>query len=48
MLQEILDAENGPNAIVGGGAGTGLGPGHMATLTSFNISAIHNNLVESP
>ena len=36
-----------PNALVGG---TGLGTGHMTTLTSFNVSAIDNNLhqVESP
>lgn len=39
-------------AVVGGGAGSGLGPGHMATtLTSFNVSAIalnHPLSLESP
>ena len=38
--------------MVGGGAGSGLGPGHMATtLTSFNVSAIainHPLSLESP
>ena len=30
-------------AVVGGGADSGLGPGHMqTTLTSFNVSAIAN------
>ena len=48
VLQEVQDAESIPNALVGGGAGSGLGPGHMTTLTSFNISAIHNNQIESP
>ena len=40
-------------AIVGGGAGSGIGPGHLATtmLTSFNVSAIdlnHPLSLESP
>ena len=36
--------------VVGGGAGSGLGPGLLATtLTSFNVSAIANPLsIESP
>ena len=48
VLNEILNRENRSNAIVGGGAESGLGPGHLTTLTSFNISAIHNLAVESP
>ena len=48
VLAEVLNRENRPNAIVGGGAGSGLGPGHMTTLTSFNVSAIQNLHIESP
>lgn len=48
----MLKAENNgeTKAVVGGGAGSGLGPGHLATtLTSFNVSAIANPMsLESP
>ena len=52
MFRELLQIENNcqTKAVVGGGAGSGLGPGHLATtLTSFNVSAIANPLsIESP
>lgn len=45
-----MEREGRGNAVVGGGAGSGLGPGHLATtLTSFNVSAIANPMSqESP
>jgi len=45
-----MQQESRSNAVVGGGAGSGIGPGHMATtLTSFNVSAIANPMsIESP
>jgi len=43
VYKELLEKEGRSNAVVGGGAGSGLGPGHLAmTLTSFNVSAIAN------
>ena len=50
IYSELMQKESRSNAVVGGGAGSGLGPGHMATtLTSFNVSAIANPMsIESP
>lgn len=51
IYRDLLHSEGNCKAVVGGGAGSGIGPGHMATtLTSFNVSAIANNptSIESP
>lgn len=52
VFKKVFQEENNceSKAVVGGGAGSGLGPGHHATtLTSFNVSAIANPLsIESP
>ena len=43
VYKDLLLREGHCNAVVGGGAGSGFGLGHMATtLTSFNVSAIAN------
>jgi len=50
VYRELFEREGRSNAVVGGGAGFGLGPGYMGmTLTSFNVSAIANpTSIESP
>lgn len=51
ILKDFYREEaRGNRPVVGGGAGSGLGPGHLATtLTSFNVSAIANPMsIDSP